>query len=159
MLKIFGLALVGLSVASIGFLYSQRLMFRKRYLEQFVLFSKNLTNEMRIRNSNVISIFSDVTAKELKFLKNITKEDFSDGESIKDKVRTAGVFPEDNETVTSFLVKLGTSDLEGQRIHCEYYANVFADKCREAERLISEKGKPARILSVLGGLALFIILV
>lgn len=159
MLKILGLSLISLSVASIGFLYSERLIFRKRYLEQFVLFAKNLTNEMRSRNSNVISIFSDVTVKELKFLKNITKEDFSNVESIKDKVRSAGVFSEDNGTVTAFLVKLGTSDLEGQRIHCEYYANVFADKCREAEKLITEKGKPARILGVLGGLALFIILV
>ncbi len=159
MLKIIGLILISLSIASVGFLYTETLTFRKRYLQQLVLFSKGLTNEMKSRNTNVFSIFSNVSAKELAFLKTVTKDDILDINVLKEKVKYAGVFSEDIEAVTSFLAKLGASDIEGQIIHCKYYSGVFLDKCRDAEKVISEKGKPARILSVLGSMAMFIILI
>ncbi|MBQ1183845.1 MAG: hypothetical protein IIX60_05300 [Clostridia bacterium] len=159
MFRITGLILLSLSVASIGFLYTENLNIRKRYLQQLVLFSNSLTNEMKSRNSNVFSIFSNVSVKELAFLKNITKEDISDIKSIKEKVKCAGVFSVDVDAVASFIVKLGASDIEGQNIHCKYYSNVFFDRCQDAEKVIFEKGKPARILSVLSSLALFIILI
>ena len=159
MLKIIGLIFISLSVASVGFLYTETLTFRKRYLQQLVLFSNGLTNEMKSRNTNVFSIFSNVSSKELAFLKNITQEDIKDINVLKEKVKYAGVFSEDIEAVASFLAKLGASDIEGQNIHCKYYSGVFSDKCRDAEKVILEKGKPARILSVLGSIALFIILI
>lgn len=159
LLKIIGLIFLSLSVASVGFLYTETLNFRKRYLKQLVLFSNGLTNEMKSRNTNVFSIFSNISAKELIFLKNITREEIEDINVLKEKVKYAGVFSEDIEAVTSFLAKLGASDIEGQDIHCKYYSGVFSDKCRDAEKVIFEKGKPARILSVLGSMALFIILI
>ena len=159
MLKIIGLIFLLLSVASVGFLYTETLNFRKRYLQQLVLFSNGLTNEMKSRNTNVFSIFSKVSAKELAFLKTVTKDDILDVNVLKEKVKYAGVFLEDIEAVTSFLAKLGASDIEGQNIHCMYYSGVFSDKCRDAEKMILEKGKPARILSVLGSMALFVILI
>ena len=159
MLKIIGLIFISLSVASVGFLYTETLTFRKRYLQQLVLFSNGLTNEMKSRNTNVFSIFSNVSSKELAFLKNITQEDIKDINVLKEKVKYAGVFSEDIEAVASFLAKLGASDIEGLNIHCKYYSGVFSDKCRDAEKVILEKGKPARILSVLGSIALFIILI
>ncbi len=159
MLKIIGLIFISLSIASVGFLYTETLTFRKRYLQQLILFSNGLTNEMKSRNTNVFSIFSNVSAKELAFLKTVTKDDMSDTKVLKEKVKYAGVFSEDTEAVTSFLAKLGASDIEGQNIHCKYYSGVFSDKCRDAEKVILEKGKPARILSVLGSLAMFIILI
>lgn len=159
LLKIIGLIFLSLSIASVGFLYTETLNFRKRYLQQLVLFSNGLTNEMKSRNTNVFSIFSNVSVRELAFLKNITKDDISDIKVLKEKVKYAGVFWDDIEAVTSFLAKLGASDIEGQNIHCKYYSGVFSDKCRDAEKVILEKGKPARILSVLGSIALFIILI
>ena len=159
LLKIIGLIFLSLSVASVGFLYTETLNFRKRYLQQLVLFSNGLTNEMKSRNTNVFSIFSNISIKELAFLKTVTKDDIFDVNVLKDKVKYAGVFLEDIEAVTSFLAKLGASDIEGQDIHCKYYSGVFSDKCRDAEKVIFEKGKPARILSVLGSMALFIILI
>lgn len=107
----------------------------------------------------MFSIFSNVSVKELAFLKNITKDNISDIKALKEKVKCAGVFSEDIEAVALFLVKLGASDIEGQNIHCKYYSGVFSDKYCDAEKVISEKGKPARILSVLGSIALFIILI
>ena len=92
-------------------------------------------------------------------MKTVTKDDILDINVLKEKVKYAGVFRDDIEVVAAFLVKLGTSDIEGQNIHCEYYSGVFSDKCRDAEKVIFEKGKPARILSVLSSLALFIILI
>ena len=159
LLKIIGLIFLSLSVASVGFLYTETLNFRKRYLQQLVLFSNSLTNEMKSRNNNVFSIFSNISAKELSFLKTITKDDIENINLLKDKFKNAGVFSEDIEAVTSFLVKLGASDIEGQNIHCKYYSGVFSDKCRDVEKMVLEKGKPARILSVLGSMALFIILI
>ena len=159
LLKIIGLIFLSLSIASVGFLYTETLNFRKRYLQQLVLFSNGLTNEMKSRNTNVFSIFSNISAKELFFLKNITREEIEDINVLKERIKNAGVFLEDIEAVTSFLAKLGASDIEGQDIHCRYYSNIFLNKSREAEKVILEKGKPARILSVLGSLALFIILI
>ncbi len=159
MLKIIGLVFLSLSVASVGFLYTETLTFRKRYLQQLVLFSNGLTNEMKSRNTNVFSIFSNVSVKELAFLKTVTKDDIVDINALKEKVKYAGVFSEDIEAVAMFLSKLGASDIKGQNIHCDYYSRVFSDKSHDAEKVISEKGKPARILSVLGSLALFIILI
>ena len=150
---------MSLSVASIGFLYTDTLNFRKRYLQQLVLFSNSLTNEMKSRNTNVFSIFSNISAKELSFLKTITKDDIENINLLKDKFKNAGVFSEDIEAVVSFVNKLGASDIEGQNIHCKYYSGVFSDKCRDAENVVLEKGKPARILSVLGSMAMFIILI
>lgn len=150
---------MSLSVASVGFLYTETLNFRKRYLQQLVLFSNGLTNEMKSRNTNVFSIFSNISAKELIFMKNITREEIEDINVLKEKVKCAGVFSEDIEAVAMFLIKLGASDIEGQNIHCMYYSGVFSDKCRDAEKVIFEKGKPARILSVLSSMALFIILI
>lgn len=159
LLKIIGLVFLSLSVASIGFLYTDTLNFRKRYLQQLVLFSNSLTNEMKSRNTNVFSIFSNISAKELSFLKTITKDDIENINLLKDKFKNAGVFSEDIEAVVSFVNKLGASDIEGQNIHCKYYSGVFSDKCRDAENVVLEKGKPARILSVLGSMAMFIILI
>ncbi len=159
LLKIIGLIFLSLSVASVGFLYTETLNFRKRYLQQLVLFSNSLTNEMKSRNNNVFSIFSNISAKELSFLKTITKDDIENINLLKDKFKNAGVFSEDIEAVAMFLTKLGASDIEGQDIHCKYYSGVFSDKCRDAEKVVLEKGKPARILSVLGSMALFIILI
>ncbi len=159
MLKIIGLTLLSLSVASIGFIYSERLSFRKRYLEQLMRFSNSFINEMQNTGQNLFTIFSCVSEKELEFLKCITKADITDSKALKQRLKSAGLFFKDFDTVAAFLMKLGTSDIDSQRLHCQYYAAKFSDSKQEAEIQSAEKGKPARILSVLGSMALFIILI
>ncbi len=159
MLKVIGLGLLSLSVALIGFLYSDRLLFRKRYLEQLVLFSKGLINEMQGRNLNIFSILSKISADELIFLKNIKRQEIADFNSVRKTVKNAGIFNEDIDTVTEFIVNLGTSDIKGQTTHCEYYCSVFSEYKKQAEQNCYEKGKPSKTLSVLSGVALFIILI
>ncbi len=159
MLRVTGILLLSISIVSVGFLYAEGLKLRKRYLQCLIRFSMSLVNEMQCKNKNLFQIFSESSVKELSFLNGLKKEDMSEPLIVKKTVANAGIQGEDAETVTEFLLNLGTSEISGQRMHCEYYSAVFEDKRNEAERLYCEKGKPAMILSTLGGLALFIILI
>lgn len=153
-----GIALLCLTVASTGFVFYERLLHRKKYLEGFTMFAKSCTNEMRSRNESIFSIFSCYAVRELTFLSKLNSGNITDAGSVRKIVCAAGVREDDAFIVTDFLVRLGAGDIESQRVHCEYFAEKFSALLKNAESEIAEKGRLARTLSILGGAALLIVL-
>lgn len=159
LLKVIGLAMLCLSVSATGFIYCERLLHRKKYLEQLSRFAGNCTDDMRCLNKNIFEIFSSHAKRELSFFKELNSENISDNKVLRKILSGAGIREDDIFTVSDFLMRMGASDLESQKTHCKYFAEKFFCLQREAEQELKEKGKLARTLCVLGSIALFIILI
>ena len=159
LLKVIGLALLCLAVSATGFIYCERLLHRKKYLEQLSGFAGNCTDDMRCLNKNIFEIFAGHAKLELSFFKELNSENISDNKALRKILSGAGVREDDMFVITDFLIRMGASDLESQKTHCKYFSEKFSRLQREAEQELIEKGKLARTLCVLGSIALFIILI
>ncbi len=159
MLKVIGLLISCTSVAMAGFVYADRLNAKKRLFERLTQFAQTAVNDMRGLNSNIFEILQKNSSGELAFFKNI------DGESLKDRnlllklIIDLKVDKESAELIAEFLIKLGVSDLKCQDSHCQYYAQRFDIKRKDAELLFKEKGRLGITLSSLLASAMFIILI
>lgn len=159
MLKIIGLVFLCLSVASIGFIYSESLRKRKVFFEKLSHFASNSVNEMRRLNCNIFEIFKSNANDELKFLKEINTDNLQNRNTVVEIIKGTKVDGEDVGLITDFIIKFGVSDIKSQTAHCRYFAEKFDLKQKEAEQKYSEKGRLSVVLSVLIALALFIILI
>ena len=147
------------SVASIGFIYYEHLVFRKRYLERFAMFSKNCADEMRSQHDNIFNIIGSHSVKELKFLNKINMDCINDKEALDGIMENAKIHIEDRELIIEFLQRLGISDIMSQKTHCDYFSDRFLVATSVAAKEVDEKGKLIRSLCLLLSAALFIILI
>ncbi len=159
MLKIVGILLFSISIGSIGFIKSEKLRFRKKYLQEFEQFSVSCIEEMRYKKDIVFDIFSNAQYKELFFLSQIDRNNISNERELIKIIRKANFYEADTEVIFSFISKLGDGDLESQKAHCGYYAEKFHMMLSEATNDFNEKGRLFKSLSVSAAVALFIIMI
>ncbi len=159
MFRIIGIFLVCTSVASIGFIYYEHLLFRKRYLERMTMFSKNCANEMRSQHDNIFNIINSYSVKELKFLKEINMDSINDKKTLSAIMEKAKIHTDDRDLIIEFLQRLGVSDIISQKTLCDYFSDRFLVVTSGAARELEEKGKLVRSLCLLSAAALFIILI
>ena len=159
MFRIIGVLLVCTSVASIGFIYYEHLVFRKRYLERLTLFSKNCANEMRSQHESIFNIINAYSVKELKFFKEINKDSINDKEALNVIMENAKIHNDDRDLIIDFLQRLGISDIISQKTLCDYFSDKFLSMTSVATKEVDEKGKLLRSLCLLLSAALFIILI
>lgn len=159
MFRIIGILCVCISVASIGFIYYEHLVFRKRYLERMTMFSKNCANEMRSQHDSIFDIIGLYAAKELRFLKEISMDSINDREALSSVLENAKIHTEDREPIIEFLQRLGVSDIISQKTLCDYFSDRFLSMTAVAQRQVDENGKLVRSLCLLLSAALFIILI
>ena len=86
LLKVIGLALLCLAVSATGFIYCERLLHRKKYLEQLSGFAGNCTDDMRCLNKNIFEIFAGHAKLELSFFKELNSENISDNNTVTEKI-------------------------------------------------------------------------
>lgn len=159
MFRIIGILCVCISVASIGFIYYEHLVFRKRYLERMTMFSKNCANEMRSQHDSIFDIIGLYAVKELRFLKEISMDSINDREALSSVLENAKIHTEDREPIIEFLQRLGVSDIISQKTLCDYFSDRFLSMTAVAQRQVDENGKLVRSLCLLLSAALFIILI
>ena len=159
MFRIIGILCVCISVASIGFIYYEHLVFRKRYLERMTMFSKNCANEMRSQHDSIFDIIGLYAVKELRFLKEISMDSINDREALSSALENAKIHTEDREPIIEFLQRLGVSDIISQKTLCDYFSDRFLSMTAVAQRQVDENGKLVRSLCLLLSAALFIILI
>lgn len=157
--RIIGILCVCISVASVGFIYYEHLVFRKRYLERMTMFSKNCANEMRSQHDSIFNIIGSYAVKELKFLKDISMELINDKEALNTALENAKIHIDDRDLIIEFLQRLGVSDIISQKTLCDYFSDRFLSVTAIAQRQVDEKGRLVRSLCLLLSAALFIILI
>lgn len=159
MLKIVGLLLFSISIGSVGFIMSEKLKFRKKYLQEFEQFCVSCIEEMRYKKNIVFDIFSNVQYKDLVFLNQINRNNITNERELIRIIRKANFCEADAEVIFSFISKLGDGDLESQKAHCGYYAEKFHMMLSEAANDFNEKGRLFKSLSISAAVALFIIMI
>ncbi len=159
MLKIFGASLISLAVSCIGFVKYIRLSKRVRYLEAARQFSFGLADDMRFNQKDIFSILINCKSFELEFFKSVSIDNIGDEKYLQDLALENGIEPSDVEIFSGFLKNLGTSDIEGQKVHCSYYAERFSSRLDEAKAEREEKGRVQRTIYLFAGAALFLILI
>ncbi len=159
MLKLVGSLLICLAVSSIGFIYCEGLKQRVRYLEAIKRFIVNCNDKMRFGGSNIFTIFDDCEDKELLFFKKINRENIMDKNFLERLFKNLPLDEGDIKALIGFIEKLGSSDIEGQKTHCDYFFDVFSNLYDDAKLKLSDNGKLFRTLFIFGGLALFILII
>ncbi len=159
MLKMSGIVIICLSVSLIGFKYYERLMFRKRYLQQLVMLARNCTNDMRASQENIFEILSAYSCRELSFLEKIDRNTINNSAELERLLTESGIHADDRTVVADFLSRLGVSDITSQKTLCECFSARLLSLCGIAEKEANEKGKLIRSLCLLSAAAIFIILI
>ena len=148
-----------LAIVCFGFIMTHKMAYRKKYLEKLEVFARSCVADMRCTKSNVVDIIKKYAECELQFFDQLDEQSVNDVEAINDILLKAELESCDIEFVKQFLLKLGDTDLEGQKSHCDYYAEKFEALKMEAAKELNEKGKISRSLFVLGGIAVFVIFI
>lgn len=159
MLKIIGLATVCFVVASYGFLKSEAMSFRRKYLTEILMFSENCAQLMRAGNQSVVEILREYSFDTLSFLKNITSDNLISFSSLNELLLNNRIIENDSKQICDFLERLGKGNIEVQENHCKSYSAIFKKMQNEAEHELATKGKLARNLCLLAATAIFIIFI
>ncbi len=159
MLKLLGLLALSISLGAVGFIYCDRLMARKRFLEKLTLFATSVSGTMRYSHRSIFDIFKENGNKELKFLNSLDKHNVTNRTAVGEILISSGVNALDRAIVIDFIMGLSEGDIKELSNHCEYYKLKFQQLSSEAEKDVSERGRLFRTLFMLAGVALFIILI
>ena len=159
MLKLIGLLALSATVGAIGFIYCDRLIARKKFLEKLTLFAAACSGTMRYSHRSIFDIFKENGTRELKFLNDLDKYTITDRTAVSEILISCGVNALDRAVVTEFIIGLSEGDIKELSNHCECYKLKFQQMHSEAQKDASERGRLFRTLFVLVGFALFIILI
>lgn len=159
MIKFVGLILLSIAISSFGFLYYEKLKSRERYLEAIKHFSNSCVEQMRYTSKSIFEIFSENSEDELQFLKKVNSENILNTEEISELLQENNVLDADKKAITSFLEKLGDSDIDSQKAHCKYYFDYFSQQLEGAREESSQKGRLYISMFVFAGAAIFIIFI
>lgn len=158
-LKFFGILLFSVSIGSVGFIMSEKLKFRKKYLQELERFAQLCIEEMRYKKDKVFEIFSSFKSSELLFLSQIDRNNISNEVEFLKIIRSTNFLQGDIPLIFGFISKLGDGDIESQKAHCNYYYEKFHSSLNEATNDFNEKGRLFRSLSVSAAVALFLIMI
>ena len=131
----------------VGFRFSRQLEVRKRKLNRFYLFSRELLGGIKT-GEEIDSILESSTAKNLIYQ-----------EGIKIKPYPAGLKNDDVKVLTEFLSLLGMGDTESQVLRCETYSELIKKRFQNAENEVKEKAKLYSTLGFFSGLVIVILII
>lgn len=159
MFKFSGVLLLSLTVSCIGFFKYLKFVKRVKYLEAIKQFAHCCADDMRFSQKNVFSILEGCNSKELSFFKEINSDNISDAKKIQQLTEDNGIEERDRSAFCLFLQSLGSSDIEGQKLHCKYYFELFNSMLSDAKNEQDEQGRIYKSMYLFAGIALFIILI
>ena len=159
LIRISGLILICCCVSLIGFIFCDKLYFRKRQLEAIELFAAICHEEMRTTGKNVFDIFKKHGTKELYFLNYINCDNIHNSHEITDILNSHSFNENDASIIAEFIISLGTGDIKSEEEHCRFYERKFCEIKKEVEKEISEKCRLYKSLFMFAGAALFILLI
>lgn len=159
MIKLLGILVLSVAVIMIGFLKCLKLNNRVRYLNSVKQFAFSCADDMRFNQKGVFKLFENYGNNELEFLKELDANSLNDDKKLVELLEQNGIFEADIKTFCAFLQGLGTSDIEGQRLHCEYYYKCFCNLLNEADNDKTEKGRIFKTVYLFAGITLFLIFI
>lgn len=159
MIRLFGVLVLSIAVIMIGFLKCLKLKSRVRYLNSVKQFAFSCADDMRFNQKGVFKLFENYGNNELGFLKELDANSLYDEEKLAEILENNGIENEDKKTFCAFLRGLGMSDIEGQKLHCEYYYKCFDNLLNEAAYNKAEKGRIFKTVYLFAGITLFLIFI
>ncbi len=154
-----GVMLFSASLCLPGFIMSERLLKRKRYMQFFSEFCGRVSLSFFDGGDNIFSIIKRESADDYRFLSVIDKKMISNKKELLSLFSKNGIESDDAEDVAQFFLKLGFGDIESQRRHCELYRTRFELRYKESAEECSNKGKVYKTMFLSLGLSAFIILI
>ena len=159
MIKFIGVLLLSLASAIPGFILNQRLVERKKYLNEISLLVLNIKNRISDGGECIFDIVSKESNGYFCFLKKCRLSILTSFDDLKSILIENGVKVSDSIVIAEFFSGLGRTDTEGERENCDYYHNKFCYLINEAECELKDKGKLYRSLFISLGFAVFILLI
>lgn len=151
--------MLSVAVGLMGFVYSERLNRRKRYLDALYMFSSQCVGQMRCKSDNIFEIFKENGKKELAFLRLVTPENIADVAALQQILLKSGFLEQDIFLISEFVSRLGMGDIGAQSEYCSFYSEKFSYKLKEARDEARDKGRLFKSLFMFAGAALFIIFI
>ena len=158
MLRLLGMSILCVSIASIGFLMCEKMRYIKKYLELYVNFSSLCIQDMRCNNCSVFELFSKYGSFELEFLKDLTSKDLNNPNMLIKRLKEVKIDERDIPVITDFLIHLGNGDIRTETEKCEFFSEKFISLLHNAETEFQDKGRLNKTLFMFLGAGLFIIL-
>ena len=159
MLKIFGILMLCVSIIAAGFCLYDKYLSRKKYIEALLKLSETVVVLMQSSNENIFKILNDNANNELLFLKDINQSNMFNKDKVLELLTKYNISKDDRSIVSDFIMGLGTTDIKGQTVHCNFFNGKFRLMLSEAEKNLTDKAKIYRSLSMLLSAAVFIILI
>ncbi len=133
---------------------------------QLALFIGNISTSIRYNSNDIYSVLSTENSyTEIPFVKPVLvglEQGNSVTESWSNAVDTLpisyGLSKQDKATIKQFGCKLGTTDVEGQTKHCEYFKKVFSSMAEQLKEEYIQRSKVYRSLGFFSGLALSLVI-
>ena len=159
MIRIFGVMVISFSVVIIGFLKCLKLSSRVKFLELIKQFAFSCADDMRFSQKSVFDVLKKSGKNDLEFFKTLDAETLNNECKLIEILDKNGIDDSDKKIVCSFLLGLGTTDIDGQKLHCQYYYNCFDNLLKEAVEIQKEKGRIFKTIYLFAGITLFLILI
>lgn len=134
---------------------------------QLALFTGNISSSIRYNAFDIYTVLEqECINTDVPFI-NHTLNNLQDGLSFSKSWDNSvdslpyyyGLSKDDKNIIKQFGSKLGTTDVEGQTGHCEYFKNIFLARAEELHNEYLNKSKMYCSLGFFCGLALIIVLI
>lgn len=159
MIRIVGVFILSVAAVLPGFLMSQKLSKRKKYLDELCLFVINIKNSIIDGGDSITDILKRESFGGFSFLKNIDFKSLQSKNVALKLLLENEITPSDTEIIADFFKNLGISDAESQKSYCDFYYGKFCLLAEDAKNELYDKGKILKSLFLSLGAVIFIILI
>ena len=159
MLRVLGVFILSISAVLPGFLLSQKLSKRKKYLDELCLLVINIKNSIIDGGESITDILKRESIGRFVIFKEI---DFKNNQSkmvIPKLLLENGITQSDTEIIAEFFKNLGVTDAKSQKSYCDFYYGKFCLLADDAKKELNDKGKLLKSLFLSLGAVIFIILI
>lgn len=159
MIRIVGVFVLSVAVILPGFLLSQNLSKRKKYLDELCLLIINIKNSIVDGGDSITDILKRESFGKFVIFKDINFKSIQSKNVVPKLLLENGITRGDTEIITEFFKNLGVSDAESQKSYCDFYYSKFCLLAEDAKRELYDKGKLLKSLFLSLGAVIFIILI
>ncbi len=152
-LKLFGALLLALAGLGGGLTFARRLAVRRDFLSRLIGFLSSLTTALRYRGDDIYTSVN--SCGELFFVEESVSNSFETAwkECVSDFPKKYRLSKRDYSLLEKLGSGLGTTDIEGQLEHIEYFRALFERQLGEAREDVARKSKLYQTLGLFIGVS------
>ncbi len=148
-IKLFGIILIVLCCAALGFFSASRLTRRERDLRWYAAATQSIKQKIRYSSAELPEILEEIYGRENYYSVSVP---------LKVRLKKSGLNRSDEEVIGAFFSSLGSADREAEMSRCDSALMEINFRTDSAIEQNAKQSKLCRSLGVLGGIAVGIML-